>query len=142
MTDLAVPAAGFGAIPLASILLYSFREWFDAHRDVVWGGLAGVVAFLGLSHAMAFVLEGKPFLASGSGTAAATVFLLVGLALGALIGWFLFEGPFIGTEPTRIIWATASFLALHSVGDGLVLGRRSEERRVGKECRSRWSPYH
>ena len=29
---------------------------------------------------------------------------------------------------------------------GLVLdmlaGGRSEERRVGKECRSRWSPYH
>src|SRR5438445_10775398 len=23
-----------------------------------------------------------------------------------------------------------------------VLGGRSEERRVGKECRSRWSPYH
>ena len=22
------------------------------------------------------------------------------------------------------------------------LGLRSEERRVGKECRSRWSPYH
>ena len=27
--------------------------------------------------------------------------------------------------------------------DGLALGKgRSEERRVGKECRSRWSPYH
>src|SRR5260221_3483022 len=26
------------------------------------------------------------------------------------------------------------------VGD--VMGKRSEERRVGKECRSRWSPYH
>ena len=24
----------------------------------------------------------------------------------------------------------------------LSLGARSEERRVGKECRSRWSPYH
>ena len=24
----------------------------------------------------------------------------------------------------------------------LILGARSEERRVGKECRSRWSPYH
>src|SRR2546430_3009357 len=24
----------------------------------------------------------------------------------------------------------------------IVLGVRSEERRVGKECRSRWSPYH
>ena len=23
-----------------------------------------------------------------------------------------------------------------------MLGARSEERRVGKECRSRWSPYH
>src|ERR1051326_4886513 len=28
-------------------------------------------------------------------------------------------------------------------GDGeLYLALRSEERRVGKECRSRWSPYH
>src|SRR5689334_24699917 len=26
-------------------------------------------------------------------------------------------------------------------GDRPVLGRRSEERRVGKECRARWSPY-
>ena len=25
---------------------------------------------------------------------------------------------------------------------GLMLPVRSEERRVGKECRSRWSPYH
>ena len=25
---------------------------------------------------------------------------------------------------------------------GLKSGKRSEERRVGKECRSRWSPYH
>src|SRR5260370_27312019 len=25
---------------------------------------------------------------------------------------------------------------------GSVIVRRSEERRVGKECRSRWSPYH
>ena len=25
---------------------------------------------------------------------------------------------------------------------GLDLSLRSEERRVGKECRSRWSPYH
>ena len=35
------------------------------------------------------------------------------------------------------------------VGGGVVgvsalyhLAKRSEERRVGKECRSRWSPYH
>src|SRR3712207_8075189 len=28
------------------------------------------------------------------------------------------------------------------VADMLAAVRRSEERRVGKECRSRWSPYH
>ena len=28
-----------------------------------------------------------------------------------------------------------------AVCDGIAMGR-SEERRVGKECRSRWSPYH
>ena len=30
------------------------------------------------------------------------------------------------------------FIALAVKG----IGTRSEERRVGKECRSRWSPYH
>ena len=32
----------------------------------------------------------------------------------------------------------------HSIGNHLLtlLSNRSEERRVGKECRSRWSPYH
>ena len=29
-----------------------------------------------------------------------------------------------------------------SVLNGLEAAARSEERRVGKECRSRWSPYH
>ena len=28
------------------------------------------------------------------------------------------------------------------VFEGVCIRRRSEERRVGKECRSRWSPYH
>mgnify|MGYP006979344216 CR=1 FL=1 len=34
--------------------------------------------------------------------------------------------------------ATASFGATVNIGEL----QRSEERRVGKECRSRWSPYH
>ena len=29
-----------------------------------------------------------------------------------------------------------------AIGKGFAIGSRSEERRVGKECRSRWSPYH
>ena len=31
---------------------------------------------------------------------------------------------------------------LPEIGDPLPEVDRSEERRVGKECRSRWSPYH
>ena len=31
---------------------------------------------------------------------------------------------------------------LGGIGIGYAGGARSEERRVGKECRSRWSPYH
>mgnify|MGYP003574179960 CR=1 FL=1 len=29
-----------------------------------------------------------------------------------------------------------------NIGAGTITCNRSEERRVGKECRSRWSPYH
>ena len=29
-----------------------------------------------------------------------------------------------------------------AIGLALITKERSEERRVGKECRSRWSPYH
>src|SRR2546422_8941038 len=36
----------------------------------------------------------------------------------------------------------AQLLAQGVVEDAARLTRRSEERRVGKECRSRWSPYH
>jgi len=33
-------------------------------------------------------------------------------------------------------------LILAAVGEAKRKAQRSEERRVGKECRSRWSPYH
>ena len=44
--------------------------------------------------------------------------------------------------------AAADFLQNYIEETGIMTGRsgnniwRSEERRVGKECRSRWSPYH
>ena len=33
-------------------------------------------------------------------------------------------------------------LEIEDDGSGMTKDIRSEERRVGKECRSRWSPYH
>src|SRR2546425_8391623 len=41
-------------------------------------------------------------------------------------------------------WRYPLVEALNAAGYGFIAWRfgRSEERRVGKECRSRWSPYH
>ena len=36
----------------------------------------------------------------------------------------------------------AAVLLVENDDDNKAFGIRSEERRVGKECRSRWSPYH
>ena len=50
------------------------------------------------------------------------------------------------THPVTIVAVTKGFgpdAVVAARAAGLTdLGERSEERRVGKECRSRWSPYH
>ena len=47
---------------------------------------------------------------------------------------FILDGETVYAEKGQSIWEVAN-------GKGLKIPR-SEERRVGKECRSRWSPYH
>src|SRR3989442_11416711 len=42
------------------------------------------------------------------------------------------------TEVTKRLAAWAALIAVPT----FIASLRSEERRVGKECRSRWSPYH
>src|SRR3989475_10939256 len=50
------------------------------------------------------------------------------------------------STPTGKLYASTTLAIFH--GDGTsnmsatAFASRSEERRVGKECRSRWSPYH
>src|SRR5437588_12195768 len=39
-------------------------------------------------------------------------------------------------------WASALSLLPEESAQGKWVQERSEERRVGKECRSRWAPYH
>src|SRR5260221_4428777 len=48
------------------------------------------------------------------------------------------EGNLEMVRTARSIGATSKFAG----SGGAIVGTRSEERRVGKECRSRWSPYH
>src|SRR6266498_4642568 len=83
--------------------------------------------------------------------------LLVGGALGDRYGrrrifvigvvWFALASLLCGIAPNAETLIAAR--ALQGVGAALltpsslaIIEARSEERRVGKECRSRWSPYH
>ena len=54
-------------------------------------------------------------------------------------------GITIGNALRRILLSSLEGYAFSSVkieGMDHEFGRETEERRVGKECRSRWSPYH
>ena len=67
---------------------------------------------------------------------------LLGLALGLALGLgFVPVARVAAVEPGTMIDASNA----DEVKDLLppeIHKHRSEERRVGKECRSRWSPYH
>src|SRR2546430_17171456 len=66
--------------------------------------------------------------------------------------WFDLKGREAGSVPTTAErfdeknagdeFLPADYGHLLFVVQQILLGIRSEERRVGKECRSRWSPYH
>ena len=55
------------------------------------------------------------------------------------ISGFIREGAFAFLRREYKIMAVVIIVLALLIGFGLL---RSEERRVGKECRSRWSPYH
>src|SRR5256886_17685571 len=76
----------------------------------------------------------------------AAIYVLVSLFAGVLHDADLrLEGPSFGNSPGsrvgfRIVHGIRMLrMAVVDSSEGI---GRSEERRVGKECRSRWSPYH
>ena len=72
--------------------------------------------------------------------------------LRALLGYAMERSPFharrlAGLDPTTFEVADLARIPVMTKAEmmaefGHVVTGRSEERRVGKECRSRWSPYH
>ena len=90
--------------------------------------MAGLtVAAVALPLALAFGVSSGADAASGLVTA-----IVAGIVIGILSGAsYQISGP---------TGAMAAILLSVSAKYGIT--GRSEERRVGKECRSRWSPYH
>ena len=65
------------------------------------------------------------------------------------MGYFVVHAPRQTGKTTALLALARDLTAsgryasvLSSCEEGQAAGDRSEERRVGKECRSRWSPYH
>ena len=60
-----------------------------------------------------------------------------------LIGWAIEQAREVSTIRRIIVSTDSEEIASTAIEYGAeVPFMRSEERRVGKECRSRWSPYH
>ena len=61
-------------------------------------------------------------------------------ALIALVAWIPYMYVMAKVPKAGVVLIMNLFVAIAFVAFGELA--RSEERRVGKECRSRWSPYH
>ena len=103
----------FGLFPVVIFGLNQFHQ-------IEWGSF-GIQTWL----ATAFVIICTTFLA----------YLLNMLALrevhSSVVGAYIYLQPILAT-----------LISISLRKDELTSIKRSEERRVGKECRSRWSPYH
>ena len=78
----------------------------------------------------------------------APVTLVLTLFVWLCTGLIYISGLVLGLLSTVIALLGVAVLITYSPQNGVILLvmafliSRSEERRVGKECRSRWSPYH
>ncbi|HKZ98876.1 MAG TPA: hypothetical protein VJ326_04720 [Thermoplasmata archaeon] len=124
MADPRSLALALGVLPFLGFVLVYAKARIAARRDAAWGSLAGIVAFLGLGHAMAAVLLDSALLSRSIGEATGIVLSVVGLGSGLAAAWWILESPStaMGFGTARVAWAAAAYLALHSIADGLVLG--------------------
>jgi len=117
---------GFLYLPLLVILLYAF----NSRRTLRWPLPGLTLEWFDKAFHNPGVREALwTSVKAGLGATA------IALLLGSLAAFAVARHRFFGRE--AISFVVVLPLAL----PGIVTGR-SEERRVGKECRSRWSPYH
>src|ERR687884_186375 len=150
------------SIPLAPTAVKTEAPW----RERLFPNNEWVLILVLLIECAIFSLTGNNFLSSSNGfeiTRLSVEIGLLALALTPIIitgGIDLSVGSMMGLAAVVLggLWRDAHLpmpfailitLAVGLLGGGLnalMITRlnfpRSEERRVGKECRSRWSPYH
>src|SRR3954449_1570127 len=110
-------------------------------RASVFGVVSSSCSYAASALAKTLFQRGADFTASQAFMFASTNLVLeLGIVLWLLIGWEFAAAEFVGGV---IMIALLTFVMPRFVSvQEQRVARRSEERRVGKECRSRWSPYH
>ena len=66
----------------------------------------------------------------------------LGLRAAFVVGWLIVIGNLVAAATVSLGFGGYLHTFVDVDPTALALAARSEERRVGKECRSRWSPYH
>ena len=159
--DFVVVMTGIGIVSLAgvvvnnAIVLIDYIEILKRQKRKDLGLREG--EFLPVAAATACVIEGgrtrlRPVLLTAITTVLGLIPLAIGLNIdfGGLLSEFkpdlyfggdmvIFWGPISWTVIERVAPRVSRSIAAAVVTWPVF---RSEERRVGKECRSRWSPYH
>src|SRR3990167_3791259 len=79
------------------------------------------------------------FIGTSLAAALAVIYMIFGSVSGAHVNPAITFGMWTARQISTL--KAILYVAAQLLG-GLAALERSEERRVGKECRSRWSPYH
>ena len=121
-------------------------EGKDIHRHtadvIVTDGFTGNVVVKLTEGVVSFIARAAAQAATGSWRDRVGLLLMVPGLLLALPGLAVLA-PTLWRLRRQLSWREIGGAPLLGVDGVVVIGHgRSEERRVGKECRSRWSPYH
>ena len=111
-------------LPLFALSLVSHFGVWELNESWQWVGSLAAVITLGVATIVEIVAYYIPYLDN--------LLDSIAIPLAAIAGTAVMVSTVADLNPV-ITWS----LAIIAGG-----GTRSEERRVGKECRSRWSPYH
>ena len=129
-------AAGFalvlmelqGYLSLGFFVAFTVENLLYALVGCLLGTLIGVLPGIGPVSTIAMLLPATYGLPP-----TAALIMLAGIYYGAQYG---------GSTTAILVNLPGEASSVVTVIDGYQMLCRSEERRVGKECRSRWSPYH
>ena len=120
----------------------------EKKRDGFTSGLGFVLAVMGSAIGLGNIWRFPHMTGSNGGGAFVLVYLLIVFLIGAplLLTEFVIgrHGQKNAIDSYGAISSKFKWLGYLGAFTSfpLLAHRRSEERRVGKECRSRWSPYH